>query len=992
MSVYVWKHPLEIPPPSEKDWLKEDEEDFFLQDPDQKRDALPQPFRMVNKLVMLVFENAMEIIERREMLREAEKLKIQPTKYFPTAEFQVTGRANCLAVSGKYVFVGLSVGLAAFRVSDCKEVCAWDAVKMEICAIHASDLGNERYVLLAVDEMGLVWLFCLHEESFLLIKILNEMEDISKQSTCVEVVLSPGGGYAGVLLQGNTKAWLEIYRLPKDSWLKETEKNPGAAAGLACRERRSSLSPSLAPADSDSKIQAEQVCQPRGMKWLAFLLPLPETCSFFTSSIAPSEEALHKGYLQEESDGAWPNPPEQRRKNLELHGNGSADMESPVSANKADAKLSLPVLLLKVKPPKPVTGSSFKSPLDALKKVDDDSTLGLGYDHLIKDSQWEQQEAIFSSTYREYLEAKGERESQEEIPRNATFHFLLPSWILQVGPEMKVQPDVPAGISVHWHGNHNLCFYLLNRPIKEKVDSDPKPDVVWPCAAPIACSAVSSCSRYLALACEDAAITIWDKHLGYPLSVTAILEERLIRSIHFLRHSAAASDETPCPGTDPACPIVQLLVLCADSSLHLVKAPRARQSSITLLADRTQVPVVLPPGLMFNQMGFCQFLKQVCKEQSLGVSCPGGDRLCLHREGNISRSLFYGPEDPNLAISAVVPVLAFPSAALVFCWDGTVSLMNTATAQIVYCFSTPPSHVVASPWQPVFIVDRVNWCLLLRGDKQQQADALAQSRASHSTIFLFDFNSYPLKEAFPKEPDLPLKSLQNLPWMERCNIFLRDRFVLEISRLEDVPSTLSPRLQFSWCIEPMPSLDGNFEMEQFSAEKFHPMLPATSSVPPSHEAGEKTGLPYTRKTRETPPPGISFFLVTESRANTTAVSPVSTEANRQQSLLGLREQLPEYWSQLQAQAAAMDKEREKAKGQKKPKRPSTHVVQLRFRAESLSPPRDLEHQKSMTGVLSSCVWGSPVCLIFCCDPDEQAASSLCLARDLVFSNRAENWP
>uniref|UniRef100_A0A8B9Z5B3 Uncharacterized protein n=2 Tax=Buteo TaxID=30396 RepID=A0A8B9Z5B3_9AVES len=134
MAVYIRKDPLEIPPPSEKDWLKEDEEDFFLQDPDQKRDALPQPFRMVNKLVMLVFENAMEIIERREMFREVQKLKVQPTKCFPTAEFQVTGRANCLAVSGKYIFVGLSVGLAAFKVSDCKEVCAWDAVKTEICA------------------------------------------------------------------------------------------------------------------------------------------------------------------------------------------------------------------------------------------------------------------------------------------------------------------------------------------------------------------------------------------------------------------------------------------------------------------------------------------------------------------------------------------------------------------------------------------------------------------------------------------------------------------------------------------------------------------------------------------------------------------------------------------------------------------------------------------------------------------------------------------
>ncbi|NWY54985.1 WDR93 protein, partial [Chionis minor] len=448
--VYIRKHPLEIPPPSEEDWLKDDEEDFFLQDPDRTRDALPQPFRMINKLVMTVFENAMEIIERREMLQQAQKLKVQPTKFFPTAEFQVTGRANCLAVSGKYIFVGLSVGLAAFKVSDHKEVCTWDAVKMEICAIRVSDLGNDCHVLLAVDEMGLVWLFCFHKESFVLIKVLNEMEDISKRSSSEEVVLSPGGDYAGVLLQGNTKAWLEIYRLPKDSWLKEMEKNPGAAE--ACRERRSS--------------------------W---------TFAVQNSSISHS-----------------------------------------------DAKLSLPVLLLQVKPPKPITGSSFKSPLDALKKVDDGSMLGLGYDHLIKDSQWEQQEAIFRSRYREYLEAKDERESKEEIPRHATFHFLLPSRILQMGPEMKVQPDVPAGISVHWDGSHNLCLYLLNHPLKETVDSDPKPDVVWPCAAPITCSAVSSCSRYLALACEDATITIWDKHLGYPLSVTAILEEHLIRSIHFL--------------------------------------------------------------------------------------------------------------------------------------------------------------------------------------------------------------------------------------------------------------------------------------------------------------------------------------------------------------------------------------------------------------------------------------------------------------------------
>ncbi|XP_014741829.1 PREDICTED: WD repeat-containing protein 93 [Sturnus vulgaris] len=640
MAVNTRKHPLRIPPPSEKDWQKEDEEDFFLLDPDRKRDVLPQPFRMINKLVMQVFESAMEIIERREMLREAQKRKVQPKKCFPTAEFQVTGRANCLAVSGKYIFVGLSMGLSAFNMCDFKDVCAWNAAKTEICAIHASDLGNECHVLVAVDEMGLAWLFCFHRESFLLIKILNEVEDISKRSTCVEVVLSRGGDYAGILLQDSTKAWLEIYQLPKDSWLTEMEKMAEAAEAaeeLACSERRSSYS---------------------------------------------SEEL-------------------------------------PVSAIQADVELDPPVLLLTVRPPKPITGTSFKGPLDALKEVDDGNMLGLGYNHLIKDSQWELQEAIFCSTYQEYLEAEGV--TKEEIPRYATFHFLLPSRIL-VGPETELQPDIPVGIGVHWDGNHNFCLYLLNRSVKaSKKNSDLKPDVVWPCAAPIACSAVSSCSRYLALAGEDATITIWDKHLGYPLSVTAILEERFIRSIHFLCDSAAANDKTR--DTDPVCsvyPIIQLLVLCTDSSFYLVKASRAGKSSITLLADR--------------------------------------------------------PENPNLTVSAVMPVLAFPSAVLIFSWDGSVSLMNTDTSQTVYCFCTPPSHAVAPPWQPVFTVDSVNCCLLLRGVEHQQADELVQSKATHSTIFLFDFKSYPLKEAFPKKPDLPLKPLQELQWIERCNIFLRDRF------------------------------------------------------------------------------------------------------------------------------------------------------------------------------------------------------------------------
>lgn len=87
MAVNSQKHPLEIPPPSEKDWLKDDEENFFLLDPDRERVELPQPLRMINQLVMQAFESAMKIIEGREMPQEAQKF--QPKKCFPTAKFQV---------------------------------------------------------------------------------------------------------------------------------------------------------------------------------------------------------------------------------------------------------------------------------------------------------------------------------------------------------------------------------------------------------------------------------------------------------------------------------------------------------------------------------------------------------------------------------------------------------------------------------------------------------------------------------------------------------------------------------------------------------------------------------------------------------------------------------------------------------------------------------------------------------------------------------------
>ncbi|XP_068954707.1 WD repeat-containing protein 93 [Petaurus breviceps papuanus] len=204
MPVYIRKGPLEIPNYEEQDWIKDEEGDYFLKDPDQIFDSLPQPFRMINKLVNLLFDRAWEIIEEREAAKEVAIIKIQPTVYLPTHRFQLSSVPNCIAICKSYVFVGLSKGLRVFStLFSYSRVCSWDSIKTEIVSIWATEIGNEVFVA-AVDEMGVVRLFYFYKEFLFLIKAVNEMEDISKQTTCLNLQISPKGNFIAILLQGKT--------------------------------------------------------------------------------------------------------------------------------------------------------------------------------------------------------------------------------------------------------------------------------------------------------------------------------------------------------------------------------------------------------------------------------------------------------------------------------------------------------------------------------------------------------------------------------------------------------------------------------------------------------------------------------------------------------------------------------------------------------------------------------------------------------------------
>ncbi|XP_024305762.1 WD repeat-containing protein 93 isoform X5 [Homo sapiens] len=315
--------------------------------------------------------------------------------------------------------------------------------------------------------------------------------------------ISQGGDFAAFLLQGAGDIWLDVYKLPKETWLKKLE-HPQLTSNPKKKVRQPQLN-SLGPISAD---------------------PL--------------------------------------------------EMDANVSF-KGDIKLSLPVYIMKIKPPKPVTGTTFKSPLEVFAKIKDCYGLGSGQNHFIKDSQWEQQAEIFNASYKKYLD----REWEEEPLSTATFYFLLPSCLFAMPPEVKGPSGMACVLGIHWTRSHNFFLYSLNRTLKDKAD----PEGVWPCAAPIAVSQLSCSSSYLVLACEDGVLTLWDLAKGFPLGVAALPQGCFCQSIHFLKYFSVHKGQNMYPEGQVKSQM-KCVVLCTDASLHLVEASGTQGPTISVLVER----------------------------------------------------------------------------------------------------------------------------------------------------------------------------------------------------------------------------------------------------------------------------------------------------------------------------------------------------------------------------------------------------------------------
>ncbi|KAM5177145.1 WD repeat-containing protein 93 isoform 5-T8 [Callospermophilus lateralis] len=597
LPTFTQKVPLEVPSPTEKDWSKDNIEDYVIKDLDQGWDSLPQPYRMINKLVNLVFDLAWELIEERDTLKESESDCIQLTIYPPLTEVQLNKMPNCMAISQDYVFIGVGKGFFIYNLYNTKRICTWEKLKVDVTSIWATDLGNE-----------------------ILIALLDEM--------------------------GVGDVWLDVYKLPKESWLKEVE-HPQVTSNAKKKARQTQLNP------------------------------------------------------------VDPTPVDNLEMDMNIYFRG-------------DIKLSFPVPIMKIKPPKPITGTTFKSPLEVFAKVEDCYGLGSGQNHFIKESQWEHQAEIFYTSYRKFLDGEWE----EEPLSSATFHFLLPSCLTAIPTEVRSPSGVACILGIHWTRHHNFFLYSLNRTLKDKAD----PEGVWPCAAPIVISQLSCSSSYLVLACEDGVLTLWDLAEGFPLGVVALPEGCTCQSLHFLKYFLIHKGQKMFP-EGPVKSQMKCVVLCTDASLYLVEASGTQEPTISMLVERPT--------------------KHIEK-----------------------------------AICAVAPVPTLPGMVLIFSKNGSVNLMDVTKAEVICAFAPPRSYHLEVPWEPLFVVSSHHPCFLLHGGCPAETEATTDNANDPwNSVFYFNFETYPLLENISKNCTIPLKDLVDdkvfsrvLPLEERCQRFLQKSY------------------------------------------------------------------------------------------------------------------------------------------------------------------------------------------------------------------------
>jgi len=628
-----------------------DEADF-LTNPEKLRDLLPQPFRLLDRILGDLLDDAWAEITKRENRKKEETERVRPPQYECKIKLPMYGNVSCLASTsdGKYVFAGSNEGIAALDASSGQTVSLLEdeaAFKGRIEHIEVEELCPGCYVLAMLDETACARLIAFAHEKFYLLKTLNGEDGGANRTMALKVELSKGADFAGMVVESTATAashtqanadalstkdrdrdpWLEVFRLPREIWVKELEAihaqvmKQAAADKAAASSQRPPLSPS-------AQSQAE----------LSFADGDGGDAS------AAGGDGASEAAPPSEAGGASTAPPTVR--DAQSPSRVASVLQGAPSPSGTSAKgpggynFNKPVLILKIKKPLAPQPSTASSPHAALKNVDQGEALGFGANNMIFASHLEHRKAVFQSLHSDVLRYQQSaptpgspgRVKSAALSATATaaltaeggsrvsgggaanlmmaaqllmdrpkaggapgtppnFHFLLPGLMCPAGVEHANQLNIPNVVMVWWPGMSHMFMYSLLKP--QKADTETKAEIVIPTSAPVAATSISPCTLLLAVGLRNGNVSVWDRNTGLARVTTSVPETDGgggIRSIFFLSPSIYPQQTPAYPPYHMRTGCYALVLTEGTRSLHLVDCAMAAPTQLMLSPKRVTSP------------------------------------------------------------------------------------------------------------------------------------------------------------------------------------------------------------------------------------------------------------------------------------------------------------------------------------------------------------------------------------------------------------------
>ncbi|ELU13420.1 hypothetical protein CAPTEDRAFT_222448 [Capitella teleta] len=710
MPVYLRKDAAMSVPSATAAELACDDPDDFIGDPDQLRDKLPQPFRMIDKVVNQLIENAMNLAVLRENEQVREATIFRPPQY--ESESQILENPSCLASSkdGQYVFLGSSEGLSVIAATTKNVICRWYEDKMHIVSLNIAML-KDHHLICSVDDFGVARVFAFSCGVLFLLHTFLESGNETK-SIVRNCESSSDGDYFGIFLQ-NTESqsgWLEVHKSPKDMWVKDIDGVISASS------------------KKNKPMEAEAVT----------LVVETET--------AISEELKARSQSPSSQTAASPLP------------------------EKSSLKFSPPQLVLKVKPPQPVTGVQWSSALNLMKTIDSTGdVVGSGCCHQISQQHLDLRLSAFKHLHSQLLPYKKE---ETPAPLEVGFHFHLPGRLMPHsadqsnivgGAQPGDKPPIPPVAKGNCAGASRQGRESKARPITAMKATPPstqnnveyKPDMIWPMSSAICTSSISPCSSLSAYGLINNMLVIWDHSMGVLKRIVNIDSTQAIKSVHFLE-----------PG--------------------LIPQPQSAKP--------------------YAQNVHCILL----------VVCDAGDVFLAYTEGEKpAEKINIGIENDNDTPTMITPIDGAPHLLFTCRRNGTVCLHSILDGQPLCEVTVPEAYSLSSPWKPIVCLGNNGRMLFAKGEteprhtspvsekeeKENEGDKEKDTRDEEedkgdkqegkrsdptNALFIFNLESFPVLEKILGLSISALPFVSHPTMEERVNAQFRRRQELQDGRVDQL--------------------------------------------------------------------------------------------------------------------------------------------------------------------------------------------------------------